>query len=152
MVNNTIKENNKVKEPKVSAKTQKQIQDFNKRKASVLEKKVSLRDRLKANLSKRANASRSAFDDIKRKLKNLKPKKKPVKLSKKAQQEQKKLNRQQQMRGILGIGLLFVVVSITYSTYVIYNGVSSSASRVMLVPQVVFALLILFKAFSKIYK
>jgi hypothetical protein len=111
--------------------------------------KVSLKDRVKTNLSKRLAASRSAFNDIKLKFK---PNKKPSKLSKKAQLEQKNLTRQEHKRAILGIGLLFVVVSITYSTYVIYNGVSSSASRVMLIPQVVFAILTLAKAFSKIYK
>ncbi len=74
------------------------------------------------------------------------------KKAKKLTKIEKKAIREQNMRGILGIGLLFVVVSITYSTYVIFNGVSSTASRVMLVPQVVFALLTLFKAFSKIYK
>lgn len=74
------------------------------------------------------------------------------KKAKKLTKADKKLNREQQLRGILGIGLLLVVVSIIYSTYVIFNGVHSTASRVMLVPQVVFAVLTLFKAFSKIYK
>lgn len=82
-------------------------------------------------------------------VKKLKPSKKKTK---KLTKEQKTLARQQKKRGILGIGLLFVVVSIAYSSYVIYNGVNSTASRVMLVPQVVFAVFTLFKAFSKIYK
>lgn len=74
------------------------------------------------------------------------------KYNKKLTKSQKQAIREQQVRGILGIGLLFVVVSITYSSYVIFNGVDSSASRLMLAPQVVFALITLFKAFSKIYK
>lgn len=72
--------------------------------------------------------------------------------SKKLSKDDKKALREQQKRGILGIGLLFVVVSIAYSSYVILNGVDSIASKVMLVPQVAFALRSLIKAFSKIYK
>lgn len=53
---------------------------------------------------------------------------------------------------ILGICQLLVVVSITYSTAVILIGVDSVESRIALVPQVVFALAILIKAFSKLYK
>lgn len=127
-----VKKTDKVK---VTAKTT--STSATKRKA-----KVSPKDRVKAILK----AIRARFDNILKKLK-LKGKK-----TKKATKMQKKLERQQQIRGILGLGLLFVVVSITYSTYVIYNGVSSSASRLMLIPQVVFALYTLFKAFSKIYK
>ncbi len=104
---------------------------------------------LKADMSRRSAQSRSGFNDI---MLRLKPAKKPSKLSKKAQKEQQKAVLDQHKRGILGLGLLFVVVSITYSSYVILNGVHSTASRVMLVPQVVFALLTLIKAFSKIYK
>lgn len=111
--------------------------------------KLALIERIKADFKARAAQSRSAFNDIKLRLKSLK---KPSKLSKKAQLEHKKAVREQQMRGILGLGLLFVVVSIAYSSYVIYTGVHSTVSRVMLVPQVIFALLILIKAFSKIYK
>lgn len=118
--------------------------DTIKRKA-----KPSLVDRIKADLQRRAAQSRSGFNDLKR---QLKPEKKPSKLSKKAQIEQKKTSREDQKRGILGIGDLFVVVSIAYSSYVITNGVHSTASRVMLVPQVVFAVYKLIKAFSKIYK
>lgn len=88
---------------------------------------------------------RSYFDNV---LGKVLHRKKAKKLTKAEQ----KLARQQQMRGILGIGALFVVVSIAYSTYVIFNGVDSTASRVMLIPQVVFAVYTLFKAFSKIYK
>ena len=74
------------------------------------------------------------------------------KKTKKVTKTQKKFEREQQLRGILGIGLLFVVVSIIYSTYIIFNGISSTASKVMIIPQATFAVLILYKAFSKIYK
>lgn len=60
--------------------------------------------------------------------------------------------RAQRNRGIIGIGQLFVVVSITYSTAVILMGVDSVESKVALLPQASFALAILFKAFFKLYK
>lgn len=53
---------------------------------------------------------------------------------------------------ILGIGLLLVVVSIAYSTTVIFIGVDSIESKIALLPQVIFALTILIKAFSRLYK
>ena len=53
---------------------------------------------------------------------------------------------------ILGIGLLLVVVSIIYSTAIVIIGMNSVESRILLVPQVVFALVILVKAFSKLNK
>lgn len=59
---------------------------------------------------------------------------------------------EQRKRAILGIGLLLVVVSITFSTYVTITFVDSSAVFAALAPQVAFALVSLFKAFSKIYK
>lgn len=62
------------------------------------------------------------------------------------------LARQQRNRAILGIGQLLVVVSIAYSTAVIYIGVDSISSRVALLPQATFALIILTQAFSKLYK
>lgn len=58
----------------------------------------------------------------------------------------------QRNNGIIGIGLLFVVVSIAYSTTVILIGVDSLGSKVALLPQVIFALATLFKAFFKLYK
>lgn len=134
----------KVAASKVKPTAQVAKTDTVKRKA-----KPSLVDRFKADMKSRAAQSRSGFNDI---MSRLKPAKKPSKLSKKAQKEQKKAVREQHKRGILGLGLLFVIVSIAYSSYVIFNGVHSTASRVMLVPQVVFALLTLIKAFSKIYK
>lgn len=64
----------------------------------------------------------------------------------------RELAKQQRNRGILGIGQLLVVVSIIYSTAVVSIGVDSQASKIALFPQSVFALIILTKAFSKLYK
>lgn len=113
-----------------------------KAKATPSKPKVSVKARLTGVKAK----VRTRFNNV---VKKIVPHRKKAKKTTKIE---KKLNHEQQMRGILGIGLLFVVVSIIYSTYVIFNGVSSTASRVMLIPQVVFAALTLFKAFSKIYK
>lgn len=74
------------------------------------------------------------------------------KKSKKLTKAEKKLAREQFLRGIMGIGLLFVVVSIAYSTAVIFIGVDSLASKIALLPQVIFALYTLYKAFSQFYK
>lgn len=62
------------------------------------------------------------------------------------------LAKQERNRAILGIGILLVIVSIAYSTSVIFIGVDSLESRIALLPQVVFALVISIKAFSKLYK
>lgn len=71
---------------------------------------------------------------------------------KKPTKAQLKLAQEERNRAILGIGLLLVVVSITYSTAVIFIGVNSIESRIALAPQVVFAVTILIKAFSKLYR
>lgn len=101
---------------------------------------------LKKHINDAIASVRVNFDNMLRKLKI------PHKVVKKATKVQKKLAREQQLRGILGIGALFVVVSIAYSSYVIFSGVDSSVSRIMLIPQVIFAIYTLIKAFSKIYK
>lgn len=124
----------------------KKVAKPNKSKVLTNEKKTSkptvpLKQRIVVLMKK----VRSYFDNVIGKVLHRKKAKKPTKA-------EQKLARQQQMRGILGIGALFVVVSIAYSTYVIFNGVDSTASRVMLIPQVVFAVYTLVKAFSKIYK
>lgn len=64
----------------------------------------------------------------------------------------KKTNKGLPNHVILGIGLLLVVVSIAYSTSVIFIGVDSLASRIALLPQVIFAFGILVFAFSKIFR
>lgn len=76
----------------------------------------------------------------------------PRKKHKKTTKEERRIARNQRNRAILGVGQLLVVVSIAYSTAVIYIGVDSLASRVALIPQAVFGLVILIKAFSKLYK
>lgn len=76
------------------------------------------------------------------------PSKTPKKLTKAQVQEAI----EQRNRAIMGIGLLFVIVSIAYSTTVIIIGVDSLESKIALLPQAIFALATLFKAFSKLYK
>jgi hypothetical protein len=93
---------------------------------------------------------RSRFDNMLSKFK--KQPKKAKKISKSAAALAKKEQREQQKRAILGIGLLLVIVSIIYSTTVVREFVNSTASLVALAPQVIFAVIILVKAFSKIYK
>lgn len=89
---------------------------------------------------------RIKFNDVVNKVKH--PSKKPKKLTKIEREEA----RRKRNRGILGVGQLLVVVSITYSTTVILIGVDSIGSKIALLPQAVFALVILIKAFSRLYK
>lgn len=104
--------------------------------------KVSLRQRLEAF----KKALRSRLDNIKKKL-GIKSKK-----ARKVTKADRKLALQQKLRGIIGIGLLFVVVSIAYSTYMTVLFVDGTAMVVALTPQVVFASITLLIAFYKIYK
>ena len=109
---------------------------------TVPKSKVTLKDRLD-------NAKKAVvvhFNNTKKKL-GLKSKK-----VKKLTKIERKLERQKKIRGIIGIGLLFVVVSIAYSTYMTALFVDGTAMVVALVPQVVFATVILLIAFYKIYK
>ncbi len=86
------------------------------------------------------------FDNIKKRL-GFKSKK-----AKKVTKAEQKLARLQKIRGIIGIGLLFVVVSIAYSTYMTVLFVDGTIMVVALAPQVAFAATILLIAFYKIYK
>lgn len=104
--------------------------------------KVSLQNRI--NTVK--GAVRVRFDNI---TKKLKPHRKSVKKLTKAD---RKLAREQKIRGIIGIGLLFVIVSIAYSTYMTNLFVDGTAMIIALAPQVVFAGVTLLIAFYKIYK
>ena len=90
--------------------------------------------------------AKSAWHNVVEKTK--KPRKK-VKKPTKLEQGQAKRERN---NVIMGIGQLLVFVSIAYSTTVIFIGIDSPESRVALLPQAVFALVILVKAFSKLYK
>jgi len=101
---------------------------------------------LKEKLLNKLQLVSSKFNNIKKKLSQ--PRKKAKKLTK-AEREIAKIERN---HAILGIGQLLVVVSIAYSTSVIFIGVDSLESKIILIPQVVFALFTLLKAFSKLYK
>ena len=107
---------------------------------------VKVLDTVKGKFNEAVKAVRGRIDNTVAKFK--KPRKKAKKLTK---VEQKAL-REQRKSVILGIGLLLVVASIIYSTYVIFIGVDSGASRLALLPQALFATITLIKAFSKIYK
>lgn len=93
------------------------------------------------------------FTSLKSKIFNRKPRVKyTLRQSKLAQLEQKKARRNELFRGIIGIGLLLVVVSITRSTFVSLQFVDGVANVVYLLPQIVFAIVISIIAFLKIYK
>lgn len=76
----------------------------------------------------------------------------PRKKTKKLTKIELELAKNQQKNVIMGICQLLVVVSIAYSSTIVYVGVNSLASKVALAPQVIFALIILVKSFSKLYK
>lgn len=86
------------------------------------------------------------FNNIKKKL-GFKSKK-----ATKVTKDEKKLARKQKIRGIIGICLLFVVVSIAYSTYMTVLFVDGTMMVIALAPQVIFAVVTLLIAFYKIYK
>lgn len=89
---------------------------------------------------------RSKFNNSLKHLKiSHKKAKKPTKIELKARRDQQK-------RGILGIGLLFVFVSIAYSTYMTNLFVDGTQMVIALAPQVIFTLVIFIIAFYKILK
>ncbi len=93
------------------------------------------------------------FAELKSKFFTRKPKSKPsISLSKRAQLEQKRARRAELFRGIIGIGLLLVVVSIARSTFIALQFVDGAANIVYLIPQIGFAVIISIIAFLKIYK
>jgi len=113
---------------------------------SVTKKKAPAKPTLKNRIDNVVAAVRGWFDNMLKRL-GFKSKK-----AKKITKSDQKLAREQKKRGIIGIGLLFVVVSIAYSTYMTVLFVDGSAMVVALVPQVLFAAIILIKAFYKLYK
>lgn len=129
---------------KTTAKTTKSSTKSTKTTAKAVKKapKVPLKDRLLAKLK----PVRSKIDIIIAKV--YKPSKKAKKLTK----AERDLVRLQKMRGIIGIGLLFVVVSIAYSTYMTVLFVDGTTMVLALAPQVIFATIVLLIAFYKIYK
>ena len=50
---------------------------------------------------------------------------------------------------ITGIAMLFVLASITYSTYVVAMGTTGIAPKVMLVPQAIWGVIIAIQKFTK---
>lgn len=101
---------------------------------------------LKSRVASKLQPVRGKIDNIIAKVKQ------PRKKSKKLTKTQKNEIRRQKIRGIIGIGLLFVVVSIAYSTYMTNLFVDGWQMVVALTPQVVFAVAISIYAFYKIYK
>lgn len=53
------------------------------------------------------------------------------------------------VNGIIGLGMLFVIASIAYTTAVIWLGTEGYTSKVLTAPQVIFALIVLVKRFTK---
>lgn len=51
--------------------------------------------------------------------------------------------------GIIGLGMLFVIASIAYTTAVIWLGTEGYVSKALTAPQVIFALIVLVKRFTK---
>jgi len=101
---------------------------------------------LKTRLQKIVKVGRGKVDNIILKVRN------PRKKAKKTTKMEREALLQQRKNGILGIGLLLVVVSIAYSTYIVRTFVDTELSLLALAPQLIFALYILLKAFSKLYK
>lgn len=77
---------------------------------------------------------------------------KPLKSVKKLTKAQRLERKNRRNRVIMGIGLMLVVVSIAYSTTVTRYFVDSPASLLFLAPQVIFAVITIIIAFSKLYK
>lgn len=71
---------------------------------------------------------------------------------KKLTKAERKKKTKERINGIIGVGLLFVIVSIAYSTYVVTLFVDGTTALIAVAPQVIFASVTLFKAFYKMYK
>lgn len=75
-----------------------------------------------------------------------------VKNTKKDKKNDPSTSKKEFNRVIMGIGQLFVVVSIAYSTSVIFIGVDGMVAKIALFPQAAFASYTLIKVFSRLYK
>lgn len=104
--------------------------------------KSSFSDKIKVLISKGSEKFHSVVNKV------LHPNKKTKKLTK----NEREMIKNARKNVILGIGLLLTVVSIAYSTYMTNLFVDGVFMIVALAPQVIFAAIILIKAFSKIYK
>lgn len=109
-------------------------------------KETPAKPSLKSRVASKLQPVRGKIDNIIAKVKQ------PRKKSKKLTKIQKNEIRRQKIRGIIGIGLLFVVVSIAYSTYMTNLFVDGWAMWLALAPQMLFAAAISIYAFYKIYK
>lgn len=107
---------------------------------------VSLGDRVKQKYAKVLAIIKTKISEAVHKFKQ--PRKKAKKLTK----QQQILAKEQRNRGILGIGLLLVVVSITFSTFIAHTFVDDWKLWIALAPQIAFAAITLIKAFLKLYK
>lgn len=77
---------------------------------------------------------------------------KPKPVKRRTTKKSEKSYKLERYNAIIGIGLLFVFVSIAYSTTIVLMGVDSLESKLLLIPQCVFALCIAVIAFSKLFK
>lgn len=58
-------------------------------------------------------------------------------------------NSNDKANGIIGLLMLLVVLSIAYSTYVVWFGTTGLVPKVLLAPQLIFAAVVLIKKFNK---
>lgn len=114
-----------------------------------IKKTVSVSHERKITIRKATEFIKGKVTTVVDRVKSLK---KPQKKAKKPTKLERENAKKERNRAIMGIGQLLVVVSIAYSTAVIFIGVDSMASKIALIPQVVFASYILLKAFSRLYK
>ena len=114
--------------------------------------KLKHEEKLEANTAPRRDKKKGAIRVVFRFMRGGMPKIKLANDSKKSDNKGRKNPKKERNHAIMGIGQLLVVVSIAYSTAVIFIGVDSTASKIALIPQVVFASYILLKAFSRLYK
>lgn len=129
-------------ETQEKAMTTKRAESITKATAKQTDKKQSV----KSKLDHAVNAVKNTFSNLKTKMKL--PRKSNKKLTK-AEQESNKRHRK---NVILGIGSLLLVVSIGYGVYVARTFVDTIESLVFLSPMIVYAIILTFKAFSKLYK
>lgn len=122
-----------------------------KRKPS--SERVIKRSKTSATAKKQPAKKTSTLDNLKAKFSTAVGKVvSPRKSGKKMTKLEREMAKKQRVDVIMGICMLLVVVSITYSTYMVSLFVDGTAMVIALAPQVVFAVITLVLAFSKIYK
>lgn len=99
------------------------------------------RANIRGFVSSKYTGAKTHFTNVVKKVSH--PIKKHKKVTKLERQEA--INRRN--RGIIGIGRLLVIMSIAYSTSVIFIGIDTVESKIALLPQAIFALSILIKVF-----